>query len=127
ATDGKARRVGKIVIVTRDRVHWKEFPSTRHRREHELDARARKPVHLFSISPFRGKRRGFMVFFCVLLFFILFPSFSQGADPAPEQSLPPVVVTATRTEVPLNQLTTSLTVITSEEIRERQAETVSEV
>ena len=68
-----------------------------------------------------------MVFFCVLLFFILFPSFSQGADPAPEQSLPPVVVTATRTEVPLNQLTTSLTVITSEEIRERQAETVSEV
>ena len=68
-----------------------------------------------------------MVFFCVLLFFILFPSFSQGAEPAPEQSLPPVVVTATRTEVPLNQLTTSLTVITSEEIRERQAETVSEV
>jgi len=68
-----------------------------------------------------------MVFFCVLLFFILFPSFSQGAEPAPEPSLPPIVVTATRTEVPLNQLTTSLTVITSEEIRERQAETVSEV
>jgi vitamin B12 transporter len=38
-----------------------------------------------------------------------------------------MVVTATRTEVPLNQLTTSLTVITNEEIRERQAELVSEV
>src|SRR4029434_6333651 len=40
---------------------------------------------------------------------------------------PRVVVTATRTEVPLNQLTTSLTVITSEELRERQSELVSEV
>ena len=38
-----------------------------------------------------------------------------------------MVVTATRTEVPLNQLTTSLTVITAEDIRERQAELVSEV
>ena len=68
-----------------------------------------------------------MVFFCVLLVFILFPSYSQGADPAPAQSLPPVVVTATRTEVPLNQLTTSLTVITPEEIRERQGDLVLQV
>jgi vitamin B12 transporter len=68
-----------------------------------------------------------MVFFCVLLFFILFPSYSQGADPEPAQSLPPVVVTATRTEVPLNQLTTSLTVITPEEIRERQGDLVLQV
>jgi vitamin B12 transporter len=68
-----------------------------------------------------------MVFFCVLLFFILFPSYSQGADPAPAQSLPPVVVTATRTEVPLNQLTTSLTVITPEEIRDRQGDLVLQV
>src|SRR4029434_2968033 len=51
----------------------------------------------------------------------------QGARPAPEPSLPPIGVTATRTEVPLNQLTTSLTVITNEEIRERQAELVLEV
>jgi vitamin B12 transporter len=68
-----------------------------------------------------------MVFFCVLLFFVLLPSFSQAAEPPPAETLPPMVVTATRTEVPLNQLTTSLTVITSEEIRERQAELVSEV
>ena len=38
-----------------------------------------------------------------------------------------MVVTATRTEVPLNQLTTSLTVITADDIRKRQAELVSEV
>ncbi len=68
-----------------------------------------------------------MVFFRVFLFFILFSNFSWAAEPAPTESLPPVVVTATRTEVPLNQLTTSLTVITAEDIRERQAELVSEV
>jgi vitamin B12 transporter len=68
-----------------------------------------------------------MVFFCVLLFFILLPNLSQGAEPTSTETLPPLVVTATRTEVPLNQLTTSLTVITAEEIRERQAELVSEV
>jgi vitamin B12 transporter len=68
-----------------------------------------------------------MVLFFIVLFSVLLPSFSRAAEPAPPESLPPMVVTATRTEVPLNQLTTSLTVITSEELRERQAELVSEV
>jgi vitamin B12 transporter len=68
-----------------------------------------------------------MVLFFVVLFFVLLPSFSRAAEPAPAESLPPMVVTATRTEVPLNQLTTSLTVITAEDIRERQGELVSEV
>jgi len=68
-----------------------------------------------------------MARFWFLLFLILFPNLSQAAEPAPANSLPPVVVTATRTEVPLNQLTTSVTVITAEDIRERQAELVLEV
>jgi len=68
-----------------------------------------------------------MARFCFLLFFILFPTLSQAAEPAPANNLPPVVVTATRTEVPVNQLTTSVTVITAEDIRERQAELVLEV
>src|SRR6478672_5178550 len=68
-----------------------------------------------------------MVLFCFILLFIFFPNFSQGGEPPPADSLPPVVVTATRTEVPLNQLTTSLTVITADDIRERQAELVLEV
>jgi vitamin B12 transporter len=68
-----------------------------------------------------------MVLVFIVLLFILFPSLSQAAEPTPVESLPPMVVTATRTEVPLNQLTTSLTVITAEDIRERQAELVSEV
>ena len=68
-----------------------------------------------------------MVLVFIVLLFILLPSFSRAAEPTPVESLPPMVVTATRTEVPLNQLTTSLTVITNEELRERQAELVSEV
>jgi len=68
-----------------------------------------------------------MVVFCCLLFVILFSNSSQAGEPPPAESLPPLVVTATRTEVPLNQLTTSLTVITAEEIRQRQAELVLEV
>jgi len=66
-----------------------------------------------------------MVFLYVLLLFTLLPNFSQAADPV--ETLPPVVVTATRTEVPLNQLTTSLTVITPDEIRERQGDLVLQV
>jgi vitamin B12 transporter len=68
-----------------------------------------------------------MVFFCVVLFFVLFSNVSQAAQPTSTETLPPLVVTATRTEVPLNQLTTSLTVITADEIRERQAELALEV
>jgi vitamin B12 transporter len=68
-----------------------------------------------------------MVIFCLLLFVILFHNLSRAGEPPPAETLPPMVVTATRTEVPLNQLTTSVTVITAEDIRERQAELVSEV
>jgi vitamin B12 transporter len=68
-----------------------------------------------------------MVCFSIFLFLVLFPNFSHAAEPAPSESLPPVVVTATRTEVPANQLTTPVTVITAEDIRERQAELVWEV
>jgi len=41
--------------------------------------------------------------------------------------LGPVVVTATKTEVPLNEVTSSVTVITEQEIQEKKAKTVSEV
>jgi vitamin B12 transporter len=68
-----------------------------------------------------------MVFFCFLFFLTFLPNTSRAAEPAPAESLPPLVVTATRTEVPLNQLTNSLTVITAEDIRERQSELVLEV
>ena len=66
------------------------------------------------------------VCFSFLLLLVLGFTELAGAQ-SPEATLPPVVVTATRTEVPLNQLTTSLTVITNEELRERQSELVSEV
>ncbi len=45
----------------------------------------------------------------------------------PEATLPPVFVTSTRTETPLEQVTTSATVITAKDIEDQQAETVLEV
>jgi vitamin B12 transporter len=63
------------------------------------------------------------------LFLVLFLcSFSQlpAAEPL-EPTLPPVFVTSTRTETPLEQVTTSASVITAKDIQDRQAETVLEV
>jgi vitamin B12 transporter len=58
----------------------------------------------------------------LLLFLFFFPSISS-----PQDTLPPVVVTATRTEIPQRDVTTSISVISAEDIRTQQAETVLEV
>ncbi len=61
----------------------------------------------------------------LLILFLFFPSTgAPAAEPKKEETLDPVVVTATRTETPLRDVTTSITVITEEEIRAQQAETV---
>jgi len=65
-------------------------------------------------------------FFSVFLLFFL-SSFSLAAEPRQEETLAPVVVTATRMEQPREEVTTSVTVITAEEIRQQQAETVLQV
>lgn len=64
----------------------------------------------------------------LLLVFLFLSSFSQlpGAE-SPEPTLPPVFVTSTRTETPLEQVTTSASVITEQDIQAQQAETVLEV
>jgi vitamin B12 transporter len=67
-----------------------------------------------------------MVFFFFLFFFIVLPPLSQAAEPRQDQDLAPVVVTATRIETPQEEVTTSITVITEKDIRDRQAETVLE-
>ncbi|HEY5541984.1 MAG TPA: TonB-dependent receptor plug domain-containing protein, partial [Candidatus Binatia bacterium] len=58
---------------------------------------------------------------------LLFSCFEVPAAQTPEATLPPVFVTATRTETRLDQVTTSATVITAEEIAAQQAETVLQV
>ena len=63
----------------------------------------------------------------VIVLILLFTKPSAGAQPSSEETLEPVVVTATRTETPLEEVTTSISVITSEDIRAQQAETVLEV
>lgn len=63
----------------------------------------------------------------LIFFSIFFPVCSMAAEPQQEETLAPVVVTATRTETPQEQVTTSVTVITEKEIQAKQAVTVEEV
>jgi vitamin B12 transporter len=64
-----------------------------------------------------------LCFFVMLLFY---PHVLTAAEPA-EVTFPPVFVTATRTETPLEQVTTSASVITDKDIQAQQAETVLDV
>ena len=77
--------------------------------------------------PFRGRRR-VPLRVCLLFLFTLLFCFSKlpAAEP-PEPILPPVFVTSTRTEIPLEQVTTSASVITAKDIQAQEAETVLEV
>src|ERR1051325_4734969 len=83
--------------------------------------RARRPIRSASTSPFAGKG-GVMQFFTVFIFFFLV--LFRGAAHTADVTLPPVFVTATRTETPLEQVTTSASVITADEIQSRKAERV---
>jgi vitamin B12 transporter len=62
----------------------------------------------------------------LILFLVTLPSSLSGAEP-PEVTFPPVFVTSTRTEIPLEQITTSASVITEKDIQEREAITILEV
>ena len=64
-------------------------------------------------------------FFVFLVFFL--PTVSPAAEPKQDQTLAPVVVTATRVETPKDDVTTTLSVITSEDMRAKQAVTVEEL
>jgi len=57
--------------------------------------------------------------------FLLLPMDLRGAE-VPEPTLPPVFVTSTRTETPLQQVTTSASVVTTKDIQDQQAELVLE-
>jgi len=66
--------------------------------------------------------------FILLILFLIFPfTRAPAAEPKKEETLDPVVVTATRTETPLKDITTSITIITEDDIRKKQAETVVDI
>jgi len=65
--------------------------------------------------------------FLILLIFSLLPTSVGGAELESKDTLPPVVVTATRIETPEQEVTTSVTVITGDDIKAKQAVTVEEV
>ncbi|MGH7928295.1 MAG: TonB-dependent receptor, partial [Candidatus Binatia bacterium] len=64
------------------------------------------------------------VFLSLLCLFLLFSELRAAESPEP--TLSPIFVTGTRTETPLEQVTTSATVITAKEIQAQQTETVLE-
>jgi len=66
------------------------------------------------------------MFFVIFFLSVPISNFASAAEPE-QATLPPVVVTATRVETPQEEVTTSVTVITAEDIRKQQAETVLEV
>jgi vitamin B12 transporter len=63
---------------------------------------------------------------CFLLFLLLFGLSELAGAQSPEPTLPPIFVTSTRTETPLDQVTTSATVVTAQDILTKHAETVLE-
>lgn len=65
-----------------------------------------------------------MIIAFLLLLLAVFPPYLRAAQ---EETLEPVVVTATRIETPEAEVTTSISVITAEDIKAAQAETVLEV
>ena len=61
----------------------------------------------------------------LFLGFLFLPVSVRGAQ-APEPTLPPVFVTSTRTETPLQEVTTSASVVTSKDIQDQEAPLVLE-
>ena len=82
---------------------------------------SRRKVHASRVrSPIR---------FATLLIFVPFACFAQEATPTPsaqEAELPSVVVSATRFDIPLDQSPATVTVISSEDIEQKQIQRVSD-
>jgi vitamin B12 transporter len=104
----------------------KQSTITKSEHEHESNARARRPVRLLNTPLSREKEVSMKVFRACAVLFLLSFSDVRAAE-SPEPVLPPVFVTATRTEAPLNQVTTSATLITEEDIQSQQSTTVFDV
>ena len=69
------------------------------------------------------------VVICLLLHALCVPAFSFGESPADSSDVPildPVVVSATKTPVPLRQVTSAVEVLTEEDLKQRQVKTLLE-
>ena len=71
-----------------------------------------------------------MNLFFFLLFLVFFPIFCLAAEPNPDETLPPVVVTSTRlkdVEQEISRIPGKVIVITEEDIKELGAKTIQEI
>ena len=71
-----------------------------------------------------------MNLFFFLLFLVFFPTFCLVAEPNPDETFPPVVVTSTRlkdVEQEISRIPGKVIVITEEDIKELGAKTIQEI
>jgi len=63
---------------------------------------------------------------CLLLFLTTSICYAQDSSPTPAPESEPIVITGTRTDIPLDQAPASTSVVTSQDIEERQIERVAD-
>src|SRR5438067_6093693 len=97
--------------------NWKNFRKPVMARRHHQHARRVRYPELY-----RDAREQIAI--CLLLFLATSICYAQYASPTPESE--PIVVTATRTDIPLDQSPASISVVTSQDIEEKQIERVAD-
>src|SRR5438093_11542555 len=88
------------------------------RRHHQHARRVRCP------GLYRDAREQIAI--CLLLFLTTSICYAQDSSPTPAPESEPIVITATRTDIPLDQAPASTSVVTSQDIEEKQIERVAD-
>src|SRR5437762_109548 len=99
--------------------NWKNFRKPVMARRHHQHARRVRYPELY-----RDAREQIAI--CLLLFLATSICYAQDSSPTPAPESEPIVITATRTDIPLDQAPASTSVVTSQDIEERQIERVAD-
>jgi len=99
--------------------NWKNFRKpVMARRDQQHARRVRYP------ELYRDAREQIAI--CLLLFLTTSICYAQDSSPTPAPESEPIVITGTRTDIPLDQAPASTSVVTSQDIEERQIERVAD-
>ncbi len=99
--------------------NWKNFRKPVMARRHHQHARRVRYPELY-----RDAREQIAI--CLLLFLATSICYAQDSSPTPAPESEPIVITATRTDIPLDQAPASTSVVTSQDIEEKQIERVAD-
>ena len=79
-----------------------------------------------SASPARYRHTREQIAICLLLFLATSICYAQNASPTPAPESEAIVITGTRTDIPLDQSPASISVVTSQDFEEKQIERVAD-